>query len=209
MKTKRPFIEMLFLQREEMVNDLEGPYRKTFSPENLSDFSWDKTTSWAEEKAPLTVACLRAMGDQPPPLSTSVHQHSHSLFPSDRLQTLHHHQQPRRLAVQNSCQDPRQEARPGARQTGEAVERRNPGEKTHHFFLEKVFKPQSGFSVKFSPHGPTSVKVTFSKGPSPPCESGLPETLTVVSESPDGGRRSHRETHPSIWSFGDQKQPET
>ncbi|XP_045899378.1 uncharacterized protein LOC123967349 [Micropterus dolomieu] len=44
-----------------MVNDLDGPFRKTFSPENLSAFSWDKTTSWAEEKAPLTVACLRSM----------------------------------------------------------------------------------------------------------------------------------------------------
>lgn len=44
-----------------MVNDLDGPFRKTFTPENLSSFSWDKTTSWAEEKAPLTVACLRAM----------------------------------------------------------------------------------------------------------------------------------------------------
>ncbi|XP_063764454.1 uncharacterized protein LOC134881215 isoform X2 [Eleginops maclovinus] len=44
-----------------MVNDLEGPFRKTFSPENLSAFSWDKTTSWAEDKAPLTVACLRSM----------------------------------------------------------------------------------------------------------------------------------------------------
>lgn len=44
-----------------MVNDLEGPYRKTFSPENLSAFSWDMTTSWAEEKAPLTMACLRSM----------------------------------------------------------------------------------------------------------------------------------------------------
>ncbi|XP_023286175.1 uncharacterized protein LOC111672837 isoform X1 [Seriola lalandi dorsalis] len=48
-------------ERKQMVNDLDGPYRKTFSPENLSAFSWDKTTSWAEEKAPLTVACLRAM----------------------------------------------------------------------------------------------------------------------------------------------------
>lgn len=44
-----------------MVNDLDGPFRKTFAPENLSSFSWDKTTSWAEERAPLTVACLRAM----------------------------------------------------------------------------------------------------------------------------------------------------
>lgn len=51
----------MFLQRKEMVNDLDGPFRKTFSPENLSAFSWDKTTSWAEEKAPLTVACLRSM----------------------------------------------------------------------------------------------------------------------------------------------------
>nr|XP_033499074.1 uncharacterized protein LOC117267333 isoform X1 [Epinephelus lanceolatus] len=49
------------LQRKEMVNDLDGPYRKTFTPENLSAFSWDKSTSWAEEKAPLTVACLRSM----------------------------------------------------------------------------------------------------------------------------------------------------
>lgn len=49
------------LQRKEMANDLEGPYRKTLSPDNLSAFSWDKTTSWAEEKAPLTVACLRSM----------------------------------------------------------------------------------------------------------------------------------------------------
>lgn len=44
-----------------MVNDQEGPYRKTFTPDNLLAFSWDKTTSWAEEKAPLTVACLRSM----------------------------------------------------------------------------------------------------------------------------------------------------
>ncbi|XP_036928677.1 uncharacterized protein LOC119005212 isoform X4 [Acanthopagrus latus] len=44
-----------------MVNDLDGPYRKTFSPDSLSVFSWDKTTSWAEDKAPLTVACLRSM----------------------------------------------------------------------------------------------------------------------------------------------------
>ncbi|XP_067335672.1 uncharacterized protein [Channa argus] len=48
-------------ERKAMVNDLDGPLRKTFTPENLSAFSWDKTTSWAEEKAPLTVACLRAM----------------------------------------------------------------------------------------------------------------------------------------------------
>ncbi|XP_069008879.1 uncharacterized protein [Embiotoca jacksoni] len=48
-------------ERKAMVNDLDGPYRKTFSPDNLSAFSWDKTTSWAGEKAPLTVACLRAM----------------------------------------------------------------------------------------------------------------------------------------------------
>ncbi|XP_070834904.1 uncharacterized protein [Chaetodon trifascialis] len=52
-------------ERKAMVNDLDGPYRKTFSPENLSAFSWDKTTSWAEGRAPLTVACLRSMF--PPP----------------------------------------------------------------------------------------------------------------------------------------------
>ncbi|KAK5917352.1 hypothetical protein CgunFtcFv8_012249 [Champsocephalus gunnari] len=48
-------------ERKQMVNDLEGPFRKPFSPENLSAFSWDQTTSWAEGKAPLTVACLRSM----------------------------------------------------------------------------------------------------------------------------------------------------
>ncbi|KAK2826840.1 hypothetical protein Q5P01_021054 [Channa striata] len=48
-------------ERKAMTNDLNGPFRKTFTPENLSSFSWDKTATWAEEKAPLTVACLRAM----------------------------------------------------------------------------------------------------------------------------------------------------
>ncbi|XP_026196227.1 uncharacterized protein LOC113148669 isoform X1 [Anabas testudineus] len=53
--------KLISSERKAMVNDLDGPLRKTFTPENLSSFSWDKTTSWAEEKAPLTVACLRAM----------------------------------------------------------------------------------------------------------------------------------------------------
>ncbi|XP_044023799.1 uncharacterized protein LOC122862399 isoform X5 [Siniperca chuatsi] len=53
--------KIISTERKEMANDLEGPYRKTFSPENLAAFGWDTTTSWAEEKAPLTVACLRSM----------------------------------------------------------------------------------------------------------------------------------------------------
>ncbi|XP_028993882.1 uncharacterized protein LOC114847989 isoform X3 [Betta splendens] len=53
--------KLISSEHKVMVNDLDGPFRKTFTPENLSAFGWDKTTSWAEQKAPLTVACLRAM----------------------------------------------------------------------------------------------------------------------------------------------------
>ncbi|XP_076604644.1 uncharacterized protein LOC143331540 isoform X3 [Chaetodon auriga] len=63
-------------ERKVMVNDLDGPYRRTFSPENLSAFSWDKTTSWAEEKAPLTVACLRSMFPPPKKLQKQMVNYS-------------------------------------------------------------------------------------------------------------------------------------
>ncbi|XP_070776760.1 uncharacterized protein [Enoplosus armatus] len=63
-------------ERKEMVNDLEGPYRKTFSPETLSAFSWNKTTSWAEEKAPLTVACLRSMFPPPKKIQKQIINYS-------------------------------------------------------------------------------------------------------------------------------------
>lgn len=48
-------------ERQSLVNDPDGPFRKTFSPSSLAAFSWDQTTSWAEQRAPLTVACLRSM----------------------------------------------------------------------------------------------------------------------------------------------------
>lgn len=82
--------------------------------------------------------------DQPGPRGASVQQHSQSLFPSDGLQrgdaptplshqTLHRHEQPRHLTVQNHRQDPRQKTRRGARPAGEAVERRDPGEEANSF----------------------------------------------------------------------------
>ncbi|XP_029982884.1 uncharacterized protein LOC115413890 isoform X2 [Sphaeramia orbicularis] len=48
-------------ERVQMLRDMDGPYRKPFSTDSQSEFRWDQTTSWAESKAPLTVACLRSM----------------------------------------------------------------------------------------------------------------------------------------------------
>ncbi|XP_070697913.1 uncharacterized protein [Pempheris klunzingeri] len=48
-------------ERKQMLSDEDGPYRTPFGPDALAAFGWDRATSWAEEKAPLTAACLRSM----------------------------------------------------------------------------------------------------------------------------------------------------
>ncbi|XP_008275317.1 uncharacterized protein LOC103353908 [Stegastes partitus] len=97
-------------ERKALVSDLQGPFRRTFSPEALAAFSWDQTTSWAQHKAPLTLACLRATfppdrklqkqtaahgvggeaaggpEDQRPAVGVSVQQLAALLLPADGVQ---------------------------------------------------------------------------------------------------------------------------
>ncbi|XP_055764223.1 uncharacterized protein LOC129840404 isoform X2 [Salvelinus fontinalis] len=78
MKTKAREAMTLFLaeviaqESKVLMNDQRGPLRQPLTEASVSGFSWDAVLAWGEEKAPMTLACLRAMFPKPNTIRTRV-----------------------------------------------------------------------------------------------------------------------------------------
>eukprot|EP00063_Salmo_salar_P031095 XP_014005930.1 PREDICTED: uncharacterized protein LOC106574524 isoform X2 [Salmo salar] len=78
MKTKAREAMTLFLaeviaqESKVLMKDQHGPLRQPLTEASVSGFSWDAVLAWGEEKAPMTLACLRAMFPKPNTIRTQV-----------------------------------------------------------------------------------------------------------------------------------------
>ncbi|XP_071185849.1 uncharacterized protein [Salvelinus alpinus] len=78
MKTKAREAMTLFLaeviaqESKVLMKDQRGPLRQPLTEASVSEFSWDAVLMWGEEKAPITLACLRAMFPKPNTIRTQV-----------------------------------------------------------------------------------------------------------------------------------------
>ncbi|XP_064825827.1 uncharacterized protein LOC135542643 [Oncorhynchus masou masou] len=78
MKTKAREAMTLFLaeviaqESKVLMKDQGGPLRQPLTEASVSGFSWDAVLAWGEEKAPMTLACLRAMFPKPNTIRTRV-----------------------------------------------------------------------------------------------------------------------------------------
>ncbi|XP_021466694.2 uncharacterized protein LOC110528860 [Oncorhynchus mykiss] len=78
MKTKAREAMTLFLaeviaqESKVLMKDQRGPLRQPLTEASVSGFSWDTVLAWGEEKAPITLACLRAMFPKPNTIRTQV-----------------------------------------------------------------------------------------------------------------------------------------
>ncbi|XP_024281443.1 uncharacterized protein LOC112253714 [Oncorhynchus tshawytscha] len=78
MKTKAREAMTLFLteviaqESKVLMKDQRGPLRQPLTEASVSGFSWDTVLAWGEEKAPMTLACLRAMFPKPNTIRTGV-----------------------------------------------------------------------------------------------------------------------------------------
>ncbi|XP_029521120.2 uncharacterized protein LOC115132522 [Oncorhynchus nerka] len=78
MKTKAREAMTLFLaeviaqESKVLMKDQRGPLRQPLTEASVSGFSWDTILAWGEEKAPMTLACLRAMFPKPNTIRTRV-----------------------------------------------------------------------------------------------------------------------------------------
>ncbi|XP_021426848.2 uncharacterized protein LOC110495761 isoform X2 [Oncorhynchus mykiss] len=78
MKTKAREAMTIFLaeviaqESKVLMKDQRGPLRQPLTEASVSGFSWDAVLVWGEEKAPMTLACLRAMFPKPNPIRTQV-----------------------------------------------------------------------------------------------------------------------------------------
>ncbi|XP_035618157.1 uncharacterized protein LOC118375675 [Oncorhynchus keta] len=78
MKTKAREAMTLFLaeviaqESKVLLKDQRGPLRQPLTEASVSGFSWDTVLAWGEEKAPMTLACLRAMFPKPNTIRTRV-----------------------------------------------------------------------------------------------------------------------------------------
>ncbi|XP_029612620.1 uncharacterized protein LOC115196144 isoform X2 [Salmo trutta] len=78
MKTKAREAMTLFLaeviaqESKVLMKDQRGPLRQPLTEASVSGFSWDAVLAWGEEKAPMTLACLRAMFPKPNTIRTQV-----------------------------------------------------------------------------------------------------------------------------------------
>lgn len=61
-----------FYQSKVLMKDQHGPLRQPLTEASVSGFSWDAVLAWGEEKAPMTLACLRAMFPKPNTIRTQV-----------------------------------------------------------------------------------------------------------------------------------------
>nr|XP_029516365.1 uncharacterized protein LOC115129788 [Oncorhynchus nerka] len=78
MKTKAREAMTIFLaeviaqESKVLMKDQRGPLRQPLTEASVSGFSWDAVLAWGEEKAPMTLACLRAMFPKPNTIGTQV-----------------------------------------------------------------------------------------------------------------------------------------
>ncbi|XP_052344648.1 uncharacterized protein LOC118363190 [Oncorhynchus keta] len=78
MKTKAREAMTIFLaeviaqESKVLMKDQRGPLRQPLTEASVSGFSWDAVLAWGEEKAPMTLACLRAMFPKPNTIRTQV-----------------------------------------------------------------------------------------------------------------------------------------
>ncbi|XP_031648444.1 uncharacterized protein LOC109906793 isoform X2 [Oncorhynchus kisutch] len=78
MKTKAREAMIIFLaeviaqESKLLMKDQRGPLRQPLTEASVSGFSWDAVLAWGEEKAPMTLACLRAMFPKPNTIRTRV-----------------------------------------------------------------------------------------------------------------------------------------
>ncbi|CAB1327925.1 unnamed protein product, partial [Coregonus sp. 'balchen'] len=78
MKTKAREAMTLFLaeviaqESKVLMKDQRGPLRQPLTEASVSGFSWDAVLAWGDEKAPMTLACLRAMFPKPNTIRTQV-----------------------------------------------------------------------------------------------------------------------------------------
>ncbi|XP_024299623.1 uncharacterized protein LOC112266415 isoform X2 [Oncorhynchus tshawytscha] len=78
MKTKAREAMIIFLaeviaqESKVLMKDQRGPLRQPLTEASVSGFSWDTVLAWGEEKAPMTLACLRAMFPKPNTIRTQV-----------------------------------------------------------------------------------------------------------------------------------------